>query len=624
MRHAEATTDQAVVVQLMVNLRARSLIPKSPKRSNLLSAFSKKHLTYPELMSSNIAELMIKTLSAADVKRIYGVVGDSLNGLTEAIRKQKLIDWVQVRHEEVAAFAAGAEAHLTGCLAVCAGSCGPGNMHLINGLYDCHRSRVPVLAIAAQVPSHELGSQYFQETRPEILFKDCSHYCELISNAAQMPRALDLAIQSALGQRGVSVLTIPGDVAMLEAPTGEPWLLSSVPTAPTIRPPEKDLRTLAALLNRGKKVTILGGAGCAGAHAELLEIAETLKAPIVHALRGKEHIEYDNPFDVGMTGLLGFSSGYYAIMDCDVLLMLGTDFPYPQFYPEKAAIAQIDLRPENLGRRTRLDLGLVGDVRDTLAALLPMLEAKQDRAHLDKALRHYAGNRAGLDHLATGTPGRKPIHPQYLTRVVNEMAAADAVFTADVGSPTMWAARYLTMNGQRRLLGSFNHGSMANAMPQAIGAQLAFPGRQVISLSGDGGFAMLMGDFLTIRQLKLPVKIILFNNGSLGFVELEMKAAGLMEYGTTLDNPDFAKMAEATGIRGFRVEDPADVPAAIQAALAHEGPVLVDALVNRHELSMPPKIELAQAKGFSLFMLKAVLSGKGNELLDLAKSNLWR
>ena len=575
-------------------------------------------------MSSNIAELMIKTLSAADVKRIYGVVGDSLNGLTEAIRKQKLIDWVQVRHEEVAAFAAGAEAHLTGCLAVCAGSCGPGNMHLINGLYDCHRSRVPVLAIAAQVPSHELGSQYFQETRPEILFKDCSHYCELISNAAQMPRALDLAIQSALGQRGVSVLTIPGDVAMLEAPTGEPWLLSSVPTAPTIRPPEKDLRTLAALLNRGKKVTILGGAGCAGAHAELLEIAETLKAPIVHALRGKEHIEYDNPFDVGMTGLLGFSSGYYTIMDCDVLLMLGTDFPYPQFYPEKAAIAQIDLRPENLGRRTRLDLGLVGDVRDTLAALLPMLEAKQDRAHLDKALRHYAGNRAGLDHLATGTPGRKPIHPQYLTRVVNEMAAADAVFTADVGSPTMWAARYLTMNGQRRLLGSFNHGSMANAMPQAIGAQLAFPGRQVISLSGDGGFAMLMGDFLTIRQLKLPVKIILFNNGSLGFVELEMKAAGLMEYGTTLDNPDFAKMAEATGIRGFRVEDPADVPAAIQAALAHEGPVLVDALVNRHELSMPPKIELAQAKGFSLFMLKAVLSGKGNELLDLAKSNLWR
>ena len=575
-------------------------------------------------MNPNIAELIVKTLAAAGVKRIYGVVGDSLNGLTEALRKQRTIEWVPVRHEEVAAFAAGAEAHLTGLLALCAGSCGPGNMHLINGLYDCHRSRVPVLAIAAQVPSKELGSAYFQETRPDILFKDCSHYCEPISNAAQMPRVLGLAIQAAIGQRGVSVITIPGDVALEEAPTAEPRLARVEPPSLTVRPSIADLDMLAALLNRGRKVTILGGAGCAGAHAELIAIADLLKAPVVHALRGKEHIEYDNPFDVGMTGLLGFSSGYYAIMDCDVLLMLGTDFPYQQFYPEKAVIAQVDLRPENLGRRTRLDLGLVGDVRDTLAALLPLLEPKQDRAHLDKALRHYASNRASLDDLATGTPGRKPIHPQYLTRIVNELAAPDAIFTADVGSPTMWAARYLTMNGQRRLLGSFNHGSMANAMPQAIGAQLTFPGRQVISLSGDGGFSMLMGDFLTIRQLKLPVKIVLFNNGSLGFVELEMKAAGLLEYGTTLDNPDFAKMAETVGIRGIRVEDPSEVPAAIQAALAHEGPVLIDAVVNRQELSMPPKIQLDQAKGFTLYMLKAVPSGKGDEILDLAMTNLWR
>jgi pyruvate dehydrogenase (quinone) len=575
-------------------------------------------------MNLNIAELIVKTLAAAGIKRIYGVVGDSLNGLTEALRKQKVVNWVPVRHEEVAAFAAGAEAHLTGSLAVCAGSCGPGNMHLINGLYDCHRSRVPVLAITAQIPSRELGSQYFQETRPEILFKDCSHYCELISNPAQMPWALGLAIQSALGKRGVSVITIPGDIELLEAPTNNPPLLSSQPSPPTISPSQADLGKLAELLNRGKKVSILGGAGCAGAHAELIQVADALKAPIVHALRGKEYLEYDNPFDVGMTGLLGFSSGYYAIMDCDALLMLGTDFPYRQFYPEKAAIAQVDVRAENLGRRTRLDLGLVGDVRDTLAALLPMLETKQDRTHLDRALRHYARNRAGLDYLASGTPGRKPIHPQYLTRIVNEMAAADAIFTADVGSPTMWAARYLTMNGQRRLLGSFNHGSMANAMPQAIGAQLAAPGRQVISLSGDGGFSMLMGDFLSIRQHKLPVKIIVFNNGALGFVELEMKAAGLVEYGTTLDNPNFAKMAEAIGIRGFRVEDPGDVPTAIQSAFAHDGPVLVDAVVNRQELSIPPKIELAQAKGFSLYMLRATLSGKGDELLDLAKTNLWR
>jgi pyruvate dehydrogenase (quinone) len=575
-------------------------------------------------MKLNIAELMVKTLAATGVKRIYGVVGDSLNGLTEVLRKQHAVEWVMVRHEEVAAFAAGAEAHLTGSLTVCAGSCGPGNMHLINGLYDCHRSRVPVLAIAAQVPSGELGSNYFQETRPDILFKDCSHYCEPISNAAQMPRVLGLAIQAAIGKRGVSVVTIPGDVALLEAPTSEPRLATIEPPSATIQPSTADLAKLAALLNHGTKVTILGGAGCAGAHAELIAVADALKAPIVHALRGKEYIEYDNPFDVGMTGLLGFSSGYFAIMDCDVLLMLGTDFPYQQFYPEKAAIVQVDLRPENLGRRTRLSLGLIGDVNDTLAALLPLLKPKQDRIHLDKALRHYASNRAGLDALATGTPGRKPIHPQYLTRIVNEFSKPDAIFTADVGSPTMWAARYLTMNGKRRLLGSFNHGSMANAMPQAIGAQLTYPERQVISLSGDGGFSMLMGDFLTIRQLKLPIKIILFNNGALAFVELEMKAAGLLEHGTTLDNPNFAQMAEAIGIRGIRVEDPGDLKGAVREAFDHEGPVLIDALVNRQELSMPPTIQFSQAMGFTLYMLKAVFNGKGDEVLDLAKTNLWR
>jgi pyruvate dehydrogenase (quinone) len=575
-------------------------------------------------MKLNIAELMVKTLAATGVKRIYGVVGDSLNGLTEVLRKQHAVEWVMVRHEEVAAFAAGAEAHLTGALTVCAGSCGPGNMHLINGLYDCHRSRVPVLAIAAQVPSGELGSNYFQETRPDILFKDCSHYCEPISNAAQMPRVLGLAIQAAIGKRGVSVVTIPGDVALLEAPTSEPRLATIEPPSATIQPSTADLAKLAALLNHGTKVTILGGAGCAGAHAELIAVADALKAPIVHALRGKEYIEYDNPFDVGMTGLLGFSSGYFAIMDCDVLLMLGTDFPYQQFYPEKASIAQVDLRPENLGRRTKLSLGLIGDVHDTLAALQPLLKPKQDRIHLDKALGHYASNRAGLDALATGTPGRKPIHPQYLTRIVNEFATPDAIFTADVGSPTMWAARYLTMNGKRRLLGSFNHGSMANAMPQAIGAQLTFPERQVISLSGDGGFSMLMGDFLTIRQLKLPIKIILFNNGALSFVELEMKAAGLLEHGTTLDNPNFAQMAEAIGIRGIRVEDPGDVKGAVREAFDHEGPVLIDALVNRQELSMPPTIQFSQAMGFTLYMLKAVFNGKGDEVLDLAKTNLWR
>jgi pyruvate dehydrogenase (quinone) len=573
---------------------------------------------------SNVAKVLVDTLVNAGVRRIYGVVGDSLNGMTECLRKQEQIEWIGVRHEEVAAFAAGAEAHLTGKLAVCAGSCGPGNMHLINGLYDCHRSRVPVLAIAAQVPSRERGSNYFQETRPDILFKDCSHYCEPIDHASQMPRVLELAIRSAVVKRGVSVISLPGDVALLEAPEARPFVLAQPEAQPEVRLTAADLAQLAALLEKGKKVTILAGAGCAGAHAELIATAGALQAPIVHALRGKEHVEYDNPFDVGMTGLLGFASGYYAVMDCDVLLVLGTDFPYTQFYPEKAVVAQIDIRGENLGRRGRLDLGLVGGVKETLAALLPLLRKKTDKTHLDQAVAHYAKARKSLDELATGVPGRRPIHPQYLTRVVDELASPEAVFTCDVGSPTLWAARYLTMNGKRRLLGSFNHGSMANAMPQAIGAQLTFMDRQVISLSGDGGFSMLMGDLLTIRQRKLPVKIVVYNNGALGFVELEMKAAGLLPSGTTLDNPDFAQMARAIGIHGVRIEDPAELPDAVRGALAYDGPALLDVVVNRQELAMPPTITLEQAKGFTLFMAKAVISGRGDEVLDLAKTNLWR
>ncbi|PWU11428.1 MAG: ubiquinone-dependent pyruvate dehydrogenase [Verrucomicrobia bacterium] len=574
-------------------------------------------------MYMNVAELLVKSLIVAGVKHVYGIVGDSLNAFTEALRKQNDIKWIAVRHEEVAAFAAGAEAHLTNSLAVCAGSCGPGNMHLINGLYDCHRSRVPVLAIAAQIPSPELGSNYFQETQPEILFKDCSHYCTAITNVLQAPRVLELAIQTAVSLRGVSVISLSGDIALQPVAAEEPRRAPSISTSRSVLcPAEVDLHRLADLLNRAKNVTILGGAGCAEAHSELMATAEALKAPIVHALRGKEFLEYDNPYDAGMTGLLGFSSGYYAIMDCDTLLMLGTDFPYQQFYPPKASIAQIDLRAENLGRRTRLDLGLVGNVRDTLMALLPLLNKKSDSTHLDKALRHYADNRKSLDALATGT--RKPMHPQYLMRIISELAAEDAILTVDVGSPTMWAARYLKMNGRRRLLGSFNHGSMANALPQAIGAQVACPSRQVIALCGDGGFTMLMGDILSVYQHKLPLKIIVFNNSSLGFVELEMKAAGLLDYGTALENPNFAKMAEAIGIRGIRVEDPEMLSDTIRSAFLHNGPVLLDVVVNRLELSLPPKIELAQAKGFTLYMLKAVFSGRGTEILDLAATNLWR
>ncbi len=578
-------------------------------------------------MAKTVADQFAEILAAAGVKRIYGIVGDSLNGLTDALRRQGKIEWVHVRHEEVAAFAAGAEAHLTGELAVCAGSCGPGNLHLINGLFDCHRSRVPVLAIAAQIPSAEIGSGYFQETHPQTLFKECSHYCELIAGANQMPHALEVAIREAVGKRGVSVVVIPGDVALQPASDASPVKVAGLlPAAPVVTPANKDLDRLAALLNGNGRVTLLCGSGCVGAHDELLALAERLEAPIVHAMRGKEYVEWDNPYDVGMTGLIGFSSGYYAMLDCDVLLMLGTDFPYRQFYPRGAGvrIAQVDIRAEQIGRRTAVDLAVVGEVRATLEALLPLLNLKRDATHLTQAREHYVKARKALDDLAVGTPGKRLIHPQQIAKAISDHAAEDAVFTCDVGLPTVWAARYLAMNGKRRLVGSFWHGSMANAMAQGIGAQAAFPGRQVVSLSGDGGFAMLMGDFLSLVQLRLPVKVVVFNNGALGFIELEQKSTGFLPFGTEFKNPNFAAMAEAVGVRGIRIENPGEVDEGIRAAFSHDGPVLVDAVVNRTELAMPPSITMEMAKGFTLYMVRAVMSGRGDELIDLARTNLWR
>ena len=573
-----------------------------------------------------IADQMVETLHAAGVRRVWGIVGDSLNGFTDAIRRhaQRDMEWLHVRHEEVAAFAAAGEAETTGKLAVCAGSCGPGNLHLINGLFDAHRSRVPVVAIAAHIPSAEIGSGYFQETHPEELFRECSSYCELISNAAQMPRALEIAIRRAVAERCVCVIVIPGDVALQTIPAIKPAKpLALLPARPTIMPAPESVEALADLLNGASRITLLCGGGTAGAHDEVVELAGLLKAPVVHALRGKEHIEYDNPYSVGMTGLIGFSSGYYAMGACDVLLMLGTDFPYRQFYPKDARIAQVDMRSEMLGRRADLDLGVLGDVKATVAALLPKIAEKRDRAHLDASLAHYREARAGLDKLAQGKPGGR-LHPQHLVRVLSEKASADAAFTADVGLPTVWGARYLEMNGQRSLTGSFWHGSMANAMPQAMGIQAAHPGRQVISLSGDGGFSMLMGDMLSLKQLNLPVKVVIFNNGALGFIELEQKSSGFVDFGTGFDNPDFAAMANACGIKGIRIEDPADLERAIGEALAHPGPVVIDAVVERMEMVMPPKITTEMAKGFTLYMLKAVMSGRGDEIIELAKANLLR
>ncbi len=574
-------------------------------------------------MAKRVADVLVETLVQAGVKRIYGVAGDSLNGITESIRERRDIEWIHVRHEEVAAFAAGAEAHLTGDLVVCAGSCGPGNLHLINGLYDCQRSRVPVLAIAAQIPSHEIGSSYFQETKPEQLFAGCSHYCELVSQPEQMPRVLAIAMRTAIVKRGVAVVVLPGDVALRAC--ADSAIALGLDAAPArVRPSDDGLARAAAILNQARKVTILGGAGCAGSHDELMAVAARLKAPIVHAMRGKEFIEHDNPYDVGMTGLLGFSSGYHAMMSCEALLLLGTDFPYTQFYPKDAQIIQVDLRGEQIGRRTPVQLGLVGSVRDTLQALAPLLADKVDHSHLDSCVKHYAHARRQLDDLAVGTPGETPLHPQYVAKVLDQLAADDAIFSCDVGTPTIWAARYLRMNGKRRLLGSFTHGSMANALPQAIGAQATYRNRQVITLSGDGGVAMLLGDLLTLRQHRLPVKLVVFNNGALGFVELEMKATGFVSFATELVNPDFAKLAESASLLGLSVTRAEELRPALTRALAHDGPALVDVAVHRQELSMPPTISVEQVRGFGLYVLRAVLSGRGDELVDLAKTNLFR
>lgn len=572
------------------------------------------------MAKTTIAGYLARTLAAAGVERIWGVTGDSLNGLAYSLAEDKAIRWMHTRHEEAAAFAAGADAASTGRLAVCAGSCGPGNLHLINGLFDCHRNHQPVLAIAAHIPSTEVGLGYFQETHPQELFKECSHYVEVVSSAEQFPRVLARAMRTAIEERGVAVIVLPGDVALSAGPEEAPAWVHSAPSR--VVPAEVDLDRLAAMLNDAQAVTIMCGSGTQGAHDEVVALADVLGAPIVHALRGKQFIEYDNPYDVGMTGLIGFSSGYHAMMSCDTLLLLGCDFPYRPFYPADAKIIQVDWKGSQLGHRAPLALGLVGTVKETVAATLPKLQRKNDRSFINNARKHYVSARKGLDELATPAGKGRPIHPQYLARLIDDIAADDAIFTADVGTPTLWAARYLTMNGRRQLHGSFNHGSMANAMPQALGAQAAHPGRQVVSLSGDGGLSMLLGDLLTARQLDLPIKIVVFNNSLLGFVSMELKAAGYLDTNVDLAKTDFAAIARAAGIHGLRVEESEDVEAALREAFSHPDPVLVDVVTSKHELALPPSIELAQAKGFSLFMLRAIMSGRGDEVLELARTNL--
>lgn len=573
------------------------------------------------MAKQTIAELMALTLADAGVERIWGVTGDSLNGLNESLRKLGKIEWMMTRHEEVAAFAAGAEASLTGKLGVCAGSCGPGNLHLINGLFDCHRNRAPVLAIAAHIPSSEIGLGYFQETHPQELFRECSHFVELVTNPKQMPEVLQRAMRAAIGNQGVAVIVVPGDVALSDAPAGASAHFSA-PRQPRLIPQDDDIERMAEILGTSDAIALLCGSGCAGAHDAVVELADRLAAPVVHALRGKEHVEWDNPFDVGMTGLIGFSSGYHVMENCDTLLMLGTDFPYRNFYPAKARIIQVDRDPSQLGKRAPLELGIVGDVGETIAALLPRLKRKERRTFLSASLAHYAKARQSLDALATPDRPGRPVHPQYIARLVSELADEDAIISADVGTPTVWSARYMGVNGKRRLLFSGNHGSMANALPQALGAQAAFPGRQVISLSGDGGFAMSMGDFLSLAQLKLPVKIVIFDNSLLGFVAMEQKAGGFLDVNVQLKNPDFAAIAEVCGVLGIRVDNSEALEPALRRAFSHDGPALVDVRTAAQELAMPPAIKVEQAKGFSLYMLKAIMNGRGDEIVELARTNL--
>ena len=574
-------------------------------------------------MKATIAQFIAETLDQAGVERIWGVTGDSLNGLSDSLRHFDNIEWLGTRHEEVAAFAAGAEAHISGSLSVCAGSCGPGNLHLINGLFDCHRNRVPVLAIAAHIPSAEIGSNYFQETHPQELFKECSVFCELVSNSEQMPYLLETAMRQAILHNDVAVLVLPGDVALKAMPQGikPKW---SLPKPASLIPESDVLIHLANKLNASRKITLLCGAGTAGAHDEVVALAEKLKAPIVHAMRGKEFLEYDNPYDVGMTGLIGFSSGYHAMENADTVLIIGTSFPYRAFYPDKATLLQIDNDPAALGRHTQIDVGVLGDTKPTIQALLQYLEVNKSDHHLKQCIEHYHRARKDLDDLASGEGAQEFIHPQYLARLISEQAAKDAVFTCDVGTPTVWAARYLKMNRKRRLVGSFNHGSMANAMSQAMGIQAINRERQVVAMCGDGGFSMLMGDLLSLKQLNLPLKIVVFNNRSLGFVAMEMKASGYLSDDTDLDNPSFAAIAEACGIKGIHVNKPKDVPGALAEAFNYPGAVVVEVDTAKQELAMPPQIKLEQAKGFSLYMMKAIINGRGDELVELSKTNWFR
>jgi pyruvate dehydrogenase (quinone) len=570
-------------------------------------------------MNNNVSDQLVEILVEAGIQRIYAVTGDSLNHVNEAVHRNGKIKWIHVRHEETAAFAAGAEAQLNG-LACCAGSSGPGHVHLINGLYDAHRSSASVLAIASTLPSKEFGTNYFQETNTIKLFDDCSCYNQVATTPTQLPRMLQAAIQHAVHKKGVAVIGLPGDITNLPAVESE-TTTTLFRNRPVVRPSEDDLLQLSELLNSHKKVTIFCGLGAAEAHDEITQLAKKLKAPVAYSYKGKMAIQYDNPYEVGLTGLLGIPSAYHSMHECDLLVLLGTDFPYTPFMPVQNKIVQIDINPESLGRRAKLDRGLCGDVKDTLQALLPMISMKDDSSFLTQQLEFYKEVKKKL-LIYVEDPGKpNAIHPEFVASVINELADKDAIFTVDTGMCCVWAARYIEGTGGRIMLGSFNHGSMANAMPQAIGAALARPGQQVIAFCGDGGLSMMLGDLMTIVQYKLPVKVIVFNNRSLGMVKLEMEVAGIPDLETDMLNPDFTKIAEAMGMFGITINSPDEVKPGIEKAFQQDGPVLITVWTDPNALAMPPKLEFDQMKGYSLYLGKMMLSGRMDEVFNMISSN---
>ncbi len=568
----------------------------------------------------NIAEKLIDMLVEAGVKRIYAVTGDSLNKVNDAVRKDDRIQWIHVRNEETGAFAAGAEAQLHGGLACCAGSSGPGHVHLINGLYDAHRSGAPVIAIASALPTEEFGTAYFQETNTIRLFDDCSYYNQMATTPEQLPRMLQCAMQTAVVRRGVAVVGLPGDLAMKD--TGEILSSSSVFQArASVCPSEPELQELADLLNDTSNVTLFCGIGAKDAHDEIVELSHRLHAPVAYSFKSKMEIQYDNPNEVGMTGLLGMPSGYESMHAADVLLMLGTDFPYTPFLPVHNKIVQIDIDPERLGRRAKLSMGLCGDIKTTLNALLPKIQAKSDKSFLNDQLLGYSKVKEHLRAYVEDKGKDNKIHPEYVMAMVNEVANADAVFTVDTGMTCVWGARYLEATGKRKMLGSFNHGTMANAMPQAIGAALAYPGRQVIALCGDGGISMLLGDLATIKQYNLPVKVVIFNNRALGMVKLEMEVAGLPDNETDMLDPDFGLVARAMGLKGYNVSEPGQVLPTLVEALNSPEAAVINIMTDPNALAMPPEVALDQMTGFARAMYKMLLTGRSQEIIDTIRSN---